>query len=401
MKHVIVGNGAAGTTAAELIRSKDPAAAVTLITDEPYALYNRVALPRYIKSLVPEDKVVMRSPAQFTAAGIRFLPESRVAGVSVQEHTVLLDPGGELPWDRLLIATGGRPNPLAVPGGNAPNVHNFQTLNESKAILSDLSHARSGVTVGGSFIAYELTEGFRHHDVDTTWLIRGPRWLRRILDADGGRLVDHIAREHGVHMVYGEEVAEVTVKDGLAVGVTTTAGRSLPCDLVGVGLGLTMNIDFLAGSGIATHRGVLTDRFLRTSVPDVFAAGDVAEFDDVVLGRHNMMGTWDNALAHGRVAAVNMMGGEAPYVDVPTYQSGLFDTIISVLGMTPENHPDLESVGAVDVAARTCRKLFFLGDRLVGAVLIGSIRGKRLLMDMIRSGTPVPISERRALLDAR
>ncbi len=401
MKHVIVGNGAAGTTAAELIRSQDPGASITLITDEPHPLYNRVALPRYIKTLVPEEKVVMRSAAQYAQAGISFLTETRVRSVSVEEHTLLLQPGGELPWDRLLIATGGRPNPLTVPGGDAANVHTFQTLDDSKAILRDIGRSRSGVAVGGSFIAYELTEGFRHHDLDSTWLIRGPRWLRRILDAEGGRLVDRIASEHGVHMVYGEEVAEVRVRDGLAVGLRTTGGRELPCDLIGVGLGLRMNIDFLAGSGVATHRGVITDRFLRTNVRDIFAAGDVAEFDDVVLGRHNMMGTWDNALAHGRVAALNMLGGSEPYADVPTYQSGLFDTIISVLGMTPENHPDLESVGAVDMTARTCRKLFFLGDRLVGAVLIGSIHGKRRLMDLIRAGAQVAVSERRGLLAAR
>jgi NAD(P)H-nitrite reductase large subunit len=401
LNYVIVGNGAAGTTAAEVIRQKDPAGSVTLITDEPYPLYNRVALPRYIKSLVPEDKVVMRSAAQHAKSGIAFLPETRVSKVSVEEHTVLLSSGRELPWDRLLIATGGRPNPLRVPGGDAPNVHNFQTLDESKRIDADLARCKQGVAVGGSFISYELTEGFRHRGLDTTWLIRGPRWLRRILDADGGALVDQIARSHGVQVVYGEEVAEVKVRDGLAVGLVTTGGRHIDCDMVGVGLGLTMNVDFLAGSGIQTHRGVLTDRFLRTSVPGVFAAGDVAEFEDVVLGRHNMMGTWDNALAHGRVAGLNMVGGQEPYVDVPTYQSGLFDTIISVLGMTPENHPELESVAQVDMAARNYRKLFFLGNRLVGAVLIGSIRGKRKLMDMIKAGTPVAVSERQALLDAK
>jgi NAD(P)H-nitrite reductase large subunit len=401
LNYVIVGNGAAGTTAAELIKQKDSAASVTLITDEPYPLYNRVALPRFIKSLVPEDKVVMRSATQHAKAGIAFLPETRVTKVSVEEHTVLLNSGRELPWDRLLIATGGRPNAIKVGGGGAPNVHNFQTLDESKGIDRDLGRCKHGVSVGGSFISYELTEGFRHRGLETTWLIRGPRWLRRILDEEGGKLVDQIARSHGVNVIYGEEVKEIRVKDGLAVGLVTTADRSIDCDMIGIGLGLTMNIDFLAGSGIETHRGVLTDRCLRTNVPGVFAAGDIAEFEDVVLGRHNMMGTWDNALAHGRVAGLNMLGGEEPYVDVPTYQSGLFDTIISVLGMTPENHPELESVGSADMAARNYRKCFFLGNRLVGAVLIGSIRGKRKLMDMIKNGTPVAVSERQAVLDAK
>jgi NAD(P)H-nitrite reductase large subunit len=399
-RYVIVGNGAAGTTAAELIRRQEPASLVTLITDEPYPLYNRVALPRFVKQLVPEDKVIMRTAAQHSAAGIRFLPCTRVTRVSVEERTLLTEDGQEVPWDRLLVATGGRPNRLPAPGGDAPNVYNFQTLDEAKAINAAIPAAKRGLAVGGSFIAYELTEGFAHRGLCTTWLIRGPRWLRKVLDEDGGELVDQIVRGHGVDIVYGDEVAEVIVKDGLATGVRTVRGRTIEADVVGVGLGLTMNVDFLAGSGVRVERGVVTDRYLQTNVPGVFAAGDVAEFEDVVLGRHNMMGTWDNALAHGRVAALNMMGARQPYIDVPTYQSGLFDTIISVLGMTPENHPELESVASVDLAARNYRKLFFLGERLVGAVLIGSIRGKRQLMDLIRSGQPVPVAERRALAQA-
>lgn len=403
IKHyVVVGNGAAGTTAAELIRKQEPASSVSLITDEPYPLYNRVALPRFIKSLVPEQKVIMRSAAQHDKAGITFMAETRVGKVCVDEHTILLEDGRELPWDCLLVATGGRPNPLRVPGAaGVPNIHNFQTLDESKGIDRGIAQSRRGVSVGGSFISYELTEGFRHRGLETTWLIRGPRWLRRILDAEGGALVDSIARSHGVNIIYGEEVAEVRVKDGLAVGVTTTAGRRVDCDMIGVGLGLTMNMEFLEGTGVETHTGVVTDRYLQTNVPGIFAAGDVAEFDDVLLGRHHRMGTWDNALAHGRAVARNMMGAREAYVDVPTYQSGLFDTIISVLGMTPEDHPDLESVVQVDMAARTYRKLFFLGDRLVGGVLIGSIRGKRKLMEMMKAGNPVAVNEREGLLEVR
>lgn len=387
-RYVIIGNGAAGTTAAETIKKSQPDAEVALITDEPYPLYNRVALPRFLKLLVPENKVIMRSSQQHEAAGIRYLAGTRVTGVDTQGRTVTTDRAGELGWDVLLVATGGRPNPLPVPGGDAPNIHNFQYLDETKAISAGIEHARSAVSVGGSFISYELTEGFRHRGLDTTWLIRGPRWLRRELDDEGGALVDAIARSHGVHCVYGDEVERVVVKDGLAVGVVTRGGRTIEADIIGVGLGLTMNTDVLAGTPVACNKGVLTDQFLRTNVPGVFAAGDIAEFYDAVLGENHMMGTWDNALAHGRIAAANMMGGEEPYVDVPTYQSGLFDTIISVLGATPGG-PEIATEVRCDMQARRYRKLFFKERRLVGAVLIGSIKGKKRLMELIRQGEAV------------
>jgi NAD(P)H-nitrite reductase large subunit len=379
------------------VRQQDPGADITLITDEPYPLYNRVALPRMLKLMVPEQKVILRSAEQHAASGIRFLPETRVTALSVEERTLRTEAGGEIPFDRLLVATGGRPNRLAVPGADAPNVMNFQGLDDTRALMEAIRRARCAVSVGGSFISYELTEGFRHRGLETTWLIRGPRWLRRILDEEGGALVDEIARSHGVQTVYGDEVAEVVVKDGLATGVRTRAGRFIEADVIGVGLGLTLNVDFLRSTPVEVRRGVVTDERLQTSVPGIFAAGDVAEFFDVTLQRHNVMGTWDNALAHGRVAGINMAGGSERYTDVPTYQSGLFDTIISVLGMTPESHPEITSVGRCDHRARTYRKLFLLDGRLVGAVLIGSVKGKKRLMDLIRSRQPLDVDPEKLL----
>lgn len=398
-RFVIVGNGAAGSTCAEVLRKREPSCQVTLITDEPYPLYNRVTLPRMLKNEVPAAKVFLKTVEWHEQAGIRFVPETRVTAVSPVERTVLTSRGEEMPWDGLLIASGGRPNPLPVPGGDAPNCLNFQYYNDTVALSAQIARSRRAVAVGGSFISYELAEAFRVRGLEVAWLIRGPRWLRRVLDEEGGHLVDQIANAHGVEVIHGQEVASVLVRDGIAAGVRTTAGQTLDCQLIGSGLGLTMNLDFLRGSGIRTNKGVVTDSRLATNIPGVFAAGDIAEYEDQVTGGHHLMGTWDNALAHGRVAAVNMLGGSEPYVDVPTYQSGLFDTIISVVGVTPETLPDAESVTRCDTEARTYRKLFFRGDRLVGAVMIGSIKGKKKIMDMIRQGTECPTdADKQALL---
>ncbi len=398
-RFVIVGNGAAGSTCAQTLRQEDPSCQVTLITDEPYPLYNRVTLPRMLKNEVPASRVFLKTVAWHAEAGIRFLPETRVARISVEEHTVLTAAGAEIPWDALLVATGGRPNRLEAPGGDALNCLNFQYYDDTVALSEQIEHSTSAVAVGGSFIAYELAEAFHVRGLDVTWLIRGPRWLRRILDEEGGALVDAIAAAHGVHVLHGQEVDHVVVRDGVATGVVTTGGHMLDCQLVGSGLGLTMNTELMADTGVRTGKGILTDRHLATNVPGIFAAGDIAEYEDEITGHHHLMGTWDNALAHGRVAALNMLGGQEPYVDVPTYQSGLFDTIISVLGVTPETLPEAISLTRCDVAARSYRKLFFNEDRLVGAVLIGSVKGKKRLMDMIRQHARLASEkERQALL---
>jgi len=133
-------------------------------------------------------------------------------------------------------------------------------------------------------------------------------------------------------------------------------------------------------------------------VPGIFAAGDVAEFYDGFIDRHHTMGTWDNASTHGRVAAANMLGARQPYLEVPSYTSTLFDSTLYVLGMTTEVDPHLETVSTLDMESGNYRRLFFQGDRLVGAVMIGERAGRRTLKQMIRDKTPVPASERAALL---
>ncbi len=398
-RFVIIGNGAAGTTCAEVLRKQDPACSVTLITDEPHPLYNRVALPRLLKAEVPEAKVFLRSVQWHADAGIRLLRETRVTAIDPHGRTVTTNHGQELPWDGLLLATGGRPNPLPAAGGDAPNSLNFQYFDETVALSRQIERSRRAVSVGGSFISYELAEAFRVRGLEVVWLIRGPRWLRRVLDEQGGELVDRIAASHGVQVVHGQEVASVRVAAGVATGLVTTAGETIDCELIGSGLGLTMNTDFLTGSGVEVRKGIVTDACLRTNVPGIFAAGDIAEYADQVTGAHHLMGTWDNALAHGRTAALNLLGAQTPYVDVPTYQSGLFDTIISVLGVTPETLPDAETVTHCDMESRSYRRLFFSEDRLVGAVMIGSIKGKKRLMELIRQHAVFRTdAERRALL---
>lgn len=396
-RYVIIGNGVAGTTAAEVIRKHDPSGRVTLIAGEPHPLYNRVALPRMLKGEIDEPRVMMRTVEDHERRGIELLLGATATAVDFEGRTVVLADGRQLPYDRLLVATGGRPRRLDVPGADAVGVCHFQTLEDTRALLEQVRRARRAVTVGGSYIAYELTEGFRRRGLEIVWLIRGDRFLRRVLDEAGGELVDRIARSHGVEVVYGEEVAQVKVRDGVVTGVVTTGGRHIDCDLVGAGLGLILNTDFLAGSPLRLGRGVVVDEYLQTDVPGVYAAGDVAEFFDVFLGGHHVMGTWNNAQGHGRVAGINMAGGRQAYEDVPYYTTTMFHSSMTCIGMTPESNPHLESETYVDFERENYRRLFFDEQgRLVGAVLIGSLKPRRLLAQLIRGRERV--EDRQALL---
>lgn len=396
-RFVIVGNGIAGTGCAEALRKSDPDAAVTIAAAEAYPLYNRIALPPFLKRKIPEQKVVIKDLAWHQRMNIDLLLGSAVTSVHPSAKVVVLEGGRELPYDALLIATGSHPNPH--PAGSAGGVYHFQTLDDAREIDARIERAASAVAVGGSYIAYELCEAFNQRGLRTTWLMRGPWFLRRALDEAGGELVDWIARGHGVTMVYGEEVRSLnTDGNGDLRSLVTERGRTIDADLAGIGVGVARNVGFLAGSGIETRVGVVTDDRLRTSAPGVYAAGDCAEFYDRYLGMHGVMGTWDNAVDQGRLAARNMLGADEPFDEVPSYATTLFDSRIVSFGVTPETGHDLESVRRVDHESRTYRRLFFRGEHLVGGVIIGDKRGRQKLVEAIRSRTPVARDDRRQLL---
>src|SRR5436309_10678076 len=360
-----------------------------MIDDEPYTLYNRVSLPRYLRGVLLEQRVYVRDMEWHTKNNIELRLETKVDQVSFDDETLHTEPGGEIPYDRLLIATGGRPNPLRCPGADgAPYLFNFQYFDEAKGMVARIPESKVAVVLGGSFIGYELTEAFAHRGLETHWLMRGPWFLRRALDKDGGEVVSLLAKDAGVHLHYEEAIDKLERSNG-QLRVTGTAGFSTTADLVGVGLGLTMNIDVFQGTAIETNVGVRTNEFLETTVADVWAAGDVAEFYDVVSQRHHRMGTWDNSLNHGRHVAKNMLGAKEPYVEVPTYASGMFNSNISVMGVTTEEEPDAEAIVEFDLAGRNYKRLFFLGENLVGAILVGKMKGRKKVLELISSRTPI------------
>jgi NAD(P)H-nitrite reductase large subunit len=401
-RYLLIGNGASGTYAAETIRKNDPEGEITLLTDESYPLYNRVALPPFLRDEAKREKVFLRTPEQHEQKGIKLLTQTRIVRLDAEGCVAYAGDGREFPYDTLLLATGGRPNPLPAPGGERgaeAGIMNFQYWDDSVAIRERISTAKHAVVIGGSYIAYELAEAFRHHKLDVTWLIRGPRFLRRVLDEDGGALVDDIARSAGVEVRYGVEASEAHVKDGQVVGVTTTDGKYIQTDLVGVGLGVQMNVDFLKGTPVKVNSGIVTNEFLETTVPGVFAAGDVAEFFDVQIGQHNQMGTWNNSVSHGRTAGANMCGERKVFLDVPMYSTGLFDSRIRVMGLTPETLPDLESWERIDAANRNYQRLFFREGRLVGGCLIGDIRSQTRIIQAIQARQTFAEADRGSILN--
>ena len=398
-RYVIVGNGIAGTTCAEQLRRHDPACEIHLFADEPYPLYNRVALPPFLKGKVTEARVILKTLAWHEQHAISLHLATPVARIDLAERTVRDRDGVVRRWDGLLLATGGTPLPLAIPGARGcSNILNFQYLDDAKALLAHAPPNRTVVVAGGSFISYELAEAMSERSLHVIWVMRGPHFLRRVLHPDGGRLVEAIARSYGVTLIYGQEIARIEAADGLARGVVLTDGSRIPCDFVATGIGLRLNTGLATDCGLECRQGIVVDGSMRTSAPDVYAAGDVAEFFDAWTGRHHALGTWNNAIGHGRIAAMNLLGQPTVYAEIPEYTTGMFDRKMMAFGITPEHDSCLESVHFLDLADRTFRQLFFLDGRLVGGVLIGADLSRKFYKDIIRARQVIPRREWEGLL---
>jgi len=402
-RYIIIGNGITGTTAAENLRKNDPACTIHLLTNEAYPLYNRVSLPRFLQGVIVEQKVMIRDFAWHEQRNIQLVTETLVADVNTDERVVVTDKGQHLPYDALLVASGGWANPLQVPGAKGvQHIYNFVTLDDTKTIIERMLDSRTALAYGGSFISYELCDGFAVRKLNTTWLMRSPYWLRSSLDSHGGEVVDNIARKFGVDVIHGDEIESVVPQNGVPSYVKTKKGRTIQTDMIGVGLGIALNTAILANTPIEVRQGVVVNEYLETNVAAVYAGGDVAEFYDPTIDKYHTMGTWDNAMAHGRIAAINMAGGHQAYVDVPTYTSPLFDVNIAVVGTAESNNPELESIALREPGEKgneNYRKLFYRENKLVGVLMIGSPKGRKKLVEIVKNQQALETTaEREALL---
>ena len=307
LSYVIVGNGIAGVTAAETVRQEQPSAEITVIAETPTPACHRPSLKDYLAGRVEEDVLFARRPSFYADQGLRFLPD-RVVGVDVARQQLMLRRGQSIGYDRLLLATGARARGLTCPGSDLAGVLTLRSVTDYQVALRFLEIAQRVVVYGGGPLALETVDTLQQRGLRVTHLLRSRQLWKTMLDKTASELLLHQEQEAGVEIRVEDEIVEIAGKSGRVQGIITRNGTRIPCDLLILAIGSEPVIDCIKASGIACECGILVDHAMRSSIPNVYAAGDVAEMLDPLTGSTRLSGQWYPSMQQGRAVAYGMMG---------------------------------------------------------------------------------------------
>jgi NAD(P)H-nitrite reductase large subunit len=387
MKHVILGNGPAGVVAAETLRQVDPAAEIVLVGDEDAPPYSRMAIPYLLIGQIDEAGTHLRKGAgHFDAKRIR-LVKARASAIDTTKKVVRLADGGTLPYDKLLLATGSHPIKPPIPGLDLPGVHTCWTLEDARAIARHLAPGKRVLQIGAGFIGCIILQALAERGVKLTVVEMGDRMVPRMMTPLAGNMIKRWVEAKGVQVVTNAKV--VRIEAGSPLKATLSTGAVLDCDLTIASAGVKPNVDFLAGSGVRVNEGIVVDDTMRTSVADIYAAGDAVETAEFGTNKPFVNAIQPDAVEQARVAALNMAGR-------PMRSPGsLAINVLDTMGLISASFGQWSGVpgghGAESIDDREYRylSLQFDGDVLVGATTIGTTQHVGVLRGLIQGRTPL------------
>ncbi|MGN6584456.1 MAG: FAD-dependent oxidoreductase [Rhizobiaceae bacterium] len=361
---VIIGGGAAGNAAAMTLRHQGYRGPVTILSADSSRPYDRPNLSKdYLAGTAKAAWLPLRSQKFYANRDIDLRCDSRVVGVDAAKRTVALSDGSELSYGALLLATGSEPNRLDVPGADLPHVHVLRTLSDCEALIASVETARRCVVVGASFIGMEVAASLRTRGLEVHVVAPDERPMQRVLGPELGDMVKGVHEQHGVVFHLGTTLTRIEPDH-----VVLATGAELPADLVVVGIGVRPELGLAEQAGLTIDRGIAVDAFLRTSDPNIYAAGDIARWPDQRTGDRIRVEHWVVAERQGVVAARNMLGQRQPFDAAPFFWSQHYHTSINYVGHA-EKWDRLEIDG--DPAKRDCTATFWRDGKRLAVVTVG------------------------------
>ena len=361
---VIVGGGAAGFAAAEMLRRRGFGGALTMLSADADAPYDRPNLSKdYLAGSAPEDWIPLRPPEFYAENRIDLRLRTTVERIDLAGRTVVASDGGTFPFDRLLLATGAEPVRLTIPGADRPHVRVLRSLADSRAIVERAQRSRAAVVLGAGFIGLETASALRARGLEVHVVAPDARPLERVLGPELGDFIRALHERHGVRFHLQETAIRIDERS-----VALSGGGALDADLVVAGVGVRPRIALAEKAGLALDRGILVDAHLETSVPGIFAAGDVARWPDARTGDAVRIEHWVVAERQGQTAAANMLGDRVRFSAVPFFWTAQYDAAIHYVGHA-ERWDAVEIDGSV--AARDCLVRYRRDGRTLAAASMG------------------------------
>ncbi len=384
MRYLIIGNSAAGLNGAEAIRELDTDGEVTIVSEEDYPPYSRCLIPYFMEGKVSEDDMLYRPSDYYQAHSFRIMLGRRVVKVDTSKMEAQLEDGERLMYDRLLLATGGSPKIPDTTGMDKEGVLGFRTTRDLHAILRALKDTRNAAVLGGGCIGLMAACGLRAKGAEVLVVIRSPHLLSQVADAEAGEMFRRRFEENGVRVISGASVDEVR-GDARVAQIHLDNGEQLECQLIVVGKGVAPNVTFLEGSGVAVNRGVVVDENLQTNIPEIYAAGDVAETTDVVTGEKAVNAIWPCAAEQGRIAGANMAGQARTYVGSMRMNSAeFFGLPLISIGVTKPPSDEYQVLSRRQETRNTYRKVVLKQNKIVGLVMVGEIENAGVYRALIQ-----------------
>jgi NADPH-dependent 2,4-dienoyl-CoA reductase/sulfur reductase-like enzyme/nitrite reductase/ring-hydroxylating ferredoxin subunit len=361
---VIIGSGAAGLGAADMLRREGYDGPLTMLSADDSAPYDRPNLSKeFLTGTAPADWMPLRLPDFYNEQKITLVLNARVASIDPQKKRVQLEDGKSYDFGALLIATGSDPVQMNMPGAQPGQLHYLRTFADSRAIVAKAESAKHAAVIGASFIGLEVAASLRSRGIAVEVIAPESTPLERVMGTEVGNMLRKLHEEHGVVFYLGQTVSRV---DGDKL--TLSGGKSVQADLIVLGVGVRLSLTLAEKAGLAIDRGIAVNEFLETSVPGVFAAGDVARWPDPHSAENIRVEHWVVAERQGQIAAKNMLGRKQPFDAVPFFWSAHYDLTINYIGHA-EQWDRVQIDG--DLEKKNCVVRYLKGDRTLAVATIG------------------------------
>ena len=405
-KYVVVGASAAGIGAVEAIREIDQTGTITIISDETCAYYSRPMISDLVSGKADTEKMKCRSDMFWKENNIEALTGKKATALNLTEKTVQLDSGEKVAYEKLLLATGGKPFVPKMEGTDKDGVFTFTTIGDAQRLAAkiDSINAKAAVVIGAGLIGISVTEALMKRGLKVTMVELQDKILSLLLDAKGSDIVEGVVRKAGVNIMTGQSVQKILGKpdnEGAVGGVILTKGDQVPCDLVIVAIGVIPRIELVAGTAVKTNRGIVVDNMMQTNVPDVYASGDVAEAYDFIMDQNRLLPLWPLAVLEGQVAGHNMAGKKTTYMGGTNMSSLKYFgiPIVSIGLANAKEDPALEVLIKQDSERNVYKKIVLKNNVIVGLTLVNCIEHAGVLFYLIKNAVNVKKFKQKLLED--